>query len=79
MVADILFHGIYESYFVILFHCISKREAFVGTYVSCIKEVMNLVKGTIVQLIYFMEPVHYVLDKGGVLFGSVLRHNYVSR
>ena len=39
---------------------------------------MNLVEATIVQLIYFMEPLHYVLSKGGVLFGSVLRHNYVS-
>ena len=78
MVAGILFHGIYESYFVILFHCISKRESVVGTYVGCIKEVMNLVEGTVVQPIYFVEPFHYLQGKDCVLFSSVLRHNYVS-
>ena len=45
----------------------------------CIKEVMNLVEGTIIQLIYFMEYVHFVLGKGVVLFVSVLSHNYISR
>ena len=28
VVADPLFHGIYKSYFVILFHCTSKRELY---------------------------------------------------
>ena len=42
------------------------------------KEVMDLIEGTSVQLIYFMEPVHYLLGEGCVLFGSVLRHNYES-
>ena len=41
------------------------------------KEMMNLVEGTAVHLIYFMEPVHYLLGKGCVLFSLVLRHNYV--
>ena len=62
-----------------MFHFISKPEAVVGTYVSCIKEVLNLVEGTVVKLIYFVKPVHYLLGKGCVLFDSVLRHNYVSR
>ena len=79
VIADLLFRGIYECWFVILFHCVSKREAVVGTYVGCIKEVMNFVEGTVVQLIYFMEPVHYLLGKGCVLFGMVLRHNYAGR
>ena len=40
---------------------------------------MNLVEGTVVQLIYFVETVYYLLSKGCVLFGLVLSHNYVSR
>ena len=40
---------------------------------------MKLVEGTVVQLIYSVEPIHYLLGKGCVLSVSVLRHNFVSR
>ena len=72
VVTDILLHRVYEIELIILFHCIPKREALIGTYVSCIKQVMYLVEGSIMKLVYFVEPVHNFLCEGCVRVDSVL-------
>ena len=48
VVGDFFLHGVNEGHFVILFHCISKREAVVGTYVSGVQKVMDVIHRTIV-------------------------------
>ena len=57
-----------------MFYFISKREAFVGTYVGCVKQVMYLIEVSIMDIIYFMKPVHNFLCEGRVQIVSVLWH-----
>ena len=59
-----LFRSINERHFVFLFHCISKRESFIGGYVGGIHKMMYFVEGTVVQLIQFVKPIHNLLGIG---------------
>ena len=76
MVTDILLHSVDEFQLIILFHGISKREAFIGAYVSMVEQVMDLIEGTFIEIIDLVEPVHYLIGVGGVWIQFMLWHFY---
>ena len=76
MVTDLLLHSVNEFQLIILFHGISKREAFIGAYVGMVEQVMDLIEGTVIELIDLVEPVHHLFGVGGVWIQFVLWHFY---
>ena len=76
MVTDLLLHSVDEFQLIVLFHGISKREAFICAYVGMIEQVMDLIEGTVIELIDLVEPVHYLFCVGCVWIQFVLWHFY---
>ena len=76
MVTDLLLHSVNKVQLIILFHGISKREAFIGADVGMVEQVMDLIEGSVIELVDLVEPVHYLFSVGGVWIQSVLWHFY---
>ena len=74
MVSDLLLRIVNKCYLIILFHWISKREDFVGIYVGRVKQVMWLIEGSIIDLVYFMKPVHKFICEGMFWIGFLNWH-----
>ena len=76
MVTDILLHSVDEFQLIILFHGISKREALIGAYVGMVEQLMDLIGGTVIELVDLVEPVHCLFGVGGIWVQFVLWHFY---